>query len=152
MSLRKSKTFKAGTNEETIRQWVKEAVHELGGTRGLAGELLDTVTISIAPRKDADIPVRKKLQEFEVEESEAAVLKFIEFRRDDLRKPLTIRALSRLLTKFKGKPDLLTASIGVSISEGWTGVFPERGEQELRSSRGSDRSFPAKGGSRGGKF
>lgn len=59
-----------------------------------------------------------------------ALVDWIEYRRDDLKKPLTPRAIKALLKTYEGKPGDLTRDVQHSMSQGYQGLFSPSGSSK----------------------
>lgn len=146
--MKSTKSFREGTSIETIAHFTKTAVDELTGDEG-SHTIPRTVRITVEVL-GADLPIGSVLERFELQAARPSVEKFLEFRRDELRKPvLSVAALRRLLGPFRGRASLLEGAIDESIRHGWRGLFEEKAGNGRRA---VSRSFDKEEGSNGGEW
>ena len=106
----------------------------------LPGNVTDNVTITEGNATEEEIEEDKKEDKKEKKkhktysddpELNQAILEFMEFRKS-IKKPMTDRAVSLLITKLNGMTSYIPEQIEIinqSIMNGWQGVFPLKNEQ-----------------------
>ncbi len=143
--MKKTKSFPAGSSLDSLAHFAKVAADELTGDGG-AAEIPSRVRITVEVLKGEDLIVGELLSELDLSAAVDHVERFIEYRRDELRRPInSLPALRRLLKGFAGNSVGLRSAIEESMRQGWRGLFPERHNAR------TDRTF--KGGrSDGGEW
>jgi hypothetical protein len=145
--MKSMKSFKKGTSLESVGHFGKTAADELTGDTG-SPVLAKNIRITIEVVGD-DLVIDAVLDTFGLTPAKDSVEKFLDFRRDELRKPIvSITALRRLLKPFRGKPGIVEAAVKESIRQGWRGLFEGIGSGKPPA----DRAFGQEGGSDGGTW
>ncbi len=141
MKDRRAKSFPAGENRLfLIAEFVSDSVDEIGREK--------TIRVSIETVATGLI-VDEVIGELGLDAASPSVREFVSYRAE-IRKPIrSVEALSRLLKKFRDRPDWLEEAVRESVSNGWTGLFPPK---DGRASQKADRSFRSEGGSLGGEW
>ena len=137
----RTKSFAAGVDQEfEIAEFVAGVVEELGRDKKLRVSI-ETVA--------AGFIVDEVIEELGLGSAAAKVYAFKDYR-SEIKKPIrSVSALSRLLKKFRDRPDWLEEAVNDSVANGWTGLFiPKAGNGREKA----DRSFQTEGGSIGGEW
>lgn len=146
--MRKTKSFKAGETLDSVAHFAKVAADELTGDRGEQA-LPARVRITVETIKN-DLLIDPLLAELDLADVRDVVEEWLDFRRDELRKPVnSIRALKRSLNEFAGRPGALRAAVAESIKRGWTGLFDKSNGSPAVTDR---RAKPMEGGDDGGTW
>lgn len=144
--MRKSKTFKAKEKTIDIAGFAVASALELLGLSRRTRNLTGSVRVTVETIKETDeLAIDPLLIDLGLTEARGAVIQFLEYRQDELRKPVkTVAALKRLLGPFATCPASLKESVEESIQQTWTGIF-------FRGT-GPDRTINTGGESDGGKW
>lgn len=146
--MKETRTFKAGTEAESLIAWLEGALVELTGDS--APTLGAKVRITVELVKADDLVIDPMLSELSLETAKAHVEKFLAYRRDEKRKSIkSVRALRNLLLQFKARPGCLRESVDQSISQGWLGLFLREGSG---GSVSREYTSTTKGGPSGGTW
>lgn len=121
--MRKTRTFKAGEHVDSLAQFAKLAADELTGDTGFA-VLAANVKITVETTQTVDLATGPLLESLDLGGAKDDVHRFIQYRSEELHKPLrSIAALKRLLKPFAGNVSQLSESIANTMRQGWTGLF-----------------------------
>ena len=137
----RTKSFAAGVDQKfLIVDFISEVFEEFGREK--------TIRVSIETVATGLI-VDEVIDDLGLVSAAAIAEDFVEYR-SEIKKPIrSVEALSRLLKKFRDRPDWLEEAVRESVSNGWTGLFPPK---DGRVSQKADRSFRSEGGSLGGEW
>ena len=137
----RTKSFAAGVDQKfLIVDFISEVFEEFGREAKLRVSVETVAT---------GLDIFEVIDDLGLVSAAAIAEDFVEYR-SEIKKPIrSVEALSRLLKKFRDRPDWLEEAVRDSMANGWTGLFvPKAGNGREKA----DRSFQTEGGSRGGEW
>ena len=143
---KKTKTFKAGSTHASIRKFLEAVLSDRFGDSEKTSEPLQ-ISVEFEPKRKLD--VSGVLEAAGLSAASESIAEFIQYRADELKKPIrSDAALARLLKPFGSDSFAVKSAVEESMRNSWQGLFVRDAAktQVDRSAKTEER------GSRGGEW